>query len=287
MKFQGDVAMDEDELIEFTKVLSLQTDTAAEIEDSDSSDFGSSFESLTDSDSDANIYPPIINVEPTNDLLSRVTHTTKKKYWDSNEPVISLAHNATLKTATYYTSLKNLISSALSTAITTTKTTYYVAKTSVSTMSAGTIFLVSPFLRLTIVPAFNGVEHVFVQLTDPKFTSAANNAIEQSLHLLPYKIGDNLAIPMLNTARRSLRASWNLALMPIPSPDSVVTVTVRSYDGFKWLCGVTAREAFFYLSVVDQSIHRTLTRAQWKVSGCRKVRSSLRNCYTIMATSTP
>ena len=282
--WQGDTGLDEDELIAIATTLSLQPDTlenpAAEefpplnrqdnafdvmggygsYSEGYSPEGGDAQEKNESSSSSPHDGPPL----DTKNLFTKIHTNVKKKYFDSNAPAVALAHSATLKTGRMYEDAKTGIGFAFNSVVKSIEGGYWVVKGSVMSVGSGTLWVISPVTRFIGAPAFRLVEASMRKATDPEFYDEVLRVITR---WAPFGMGVKFIVPAANFTRSVASASYQVMLMPIPQPTTVANATIRAIDGTKWFGGVVAREVGFYVSVIDVSIHRTLTKAQWKIIG--------------------
>ena len=97
-----------------------------------------------------------------------------------------------------------------------------------------------------------------------------------SLTTLPYKLKrpTRSSATLLRIVAPAIRTSFNVAhtsiivlQYPIPSQQTVTSITTKTVDTTRWALGVVGREVFFYVDMVDVSVTRALAKARWSVLG--------------------
>ncbi|CAM9816127.1 unnamed protein product, partial [Discosporangium mesarthrocarpum] len=80
-------------------------------------------------------------------------------------------------------------------------------------------------------------------------------------------VGRTVLLPSMEALEGMTRFCLVVVQAPLPSAESVAHVAEVSMDKGKRGIRAAAREVYFYVDLIDQTMTRTLTRAQWDILG--------------------
>ncbi|GMH83430.1 hypothetical protein TL16_g09596 [Triparma laevis f. inornata] len=220
-------------------------------------------------------------IEYISSLSTRVGETTKRKVsemcafdgaprgfvqfiWDSNDMYVDGAARARDKYERIYHAAKTSCKSAYSA----TLVMYSTAKSGAETIENGLLVPVRDYL---ILPSFWIVEKSITGTTAFVFSDRMANACNFSLSLIedyiPFNVGKRIVAPTIRTSFNVAHTSVLILQYPIPSQQTVTSITTKTVNSTKWALGVVGREVFFYVDMVDVSVTRALAKARWSVLG--------------------
>jgi len=203
-------------------------------------------------------------IEYISSLSTRVGETTKRKIWDSNDMYVDGAARARDKYASLYHAAKSSAKSAYSAVI----VMYSTAKSGAETIENGLLVPVRDYL---ILPSFWIVEKSVTGTTAFVFSNRMANACNFSLKIIedyvPFNVGRRIVAPAIRTSFNVAHTSIIVLQYPIPSQQTVTSITTKTVDTTRWALGVVGREVFFYVDMVDVSVTRALAKARWSVLG--------------------
>ena len=192
-------------------------------------------------------------------LSVRVLVTARRKIWDSNALYVDGAHIAVETWEDLYLSFKGVLHETAQ-----SLTGFYRAARDGAERFDNRLLL--PVRDYVIMPLFWGAEKSVTFAMSREMSLVCSRVLFR-LETRSGPLGRKVFGPSIRASCVLSNGLFRLLQYPIPSRQTVTSVTTSTMDAAKWSICAAAREAFFYVTLLDVHVTRVLAKARWTVVG--------------------